>query len=243
MQPDGASQAGAGQIPPQRTVTEPAAVIEAAAQTARETQEMLWETILPKSLTGEAVQPAEDAALRGGLAMDSDAFTGFYERSARSLWAYLARVSGDPALADDLVQESFVRFLTAARSPLIEEGEVAGRRYLFRIGSNLLRDHWRRPRTASLEEVPEEFFSTDGMNEAHDEAASLTPALAKMRPRERQLLWLAHAEGYSHKEIAEVTGLASASIRLLLFRARHKIAKLLRDAEQSGRESNARRLP
>jgi len=50
-----------------------------------------------------------------------------------------------------------------------------------------------------------------------------------MRPRYRQLLWLAYAEGYSHREIAEITGLASASIRLLLFRARHKIARLLRE--------------
>jgi RNA polymerase sigma-70 factor (ECF subfamily) len=50
-----------------------------------------------------------------------------------------------------------------------------------------------------------------------------------MRPRDRQLLWLAHAEGYSHREIAEVTGLGSASIRLLLFRARRKIARLLQN--------------
>ena len=57
----------------------------------------------------------------------------------------------------------------------------------------------------------------------------LGPALAQMRPRDRQLLWLAYAEGYSHREIAEVTGLASASIRLLLFRARRKIARLLRE--------------
>jgi RNA polymerase sigma-70 factor (ECF subfamily) len=55
-----------------------------------------------------------------------------------------------------------------------------------------------------------------------------------MRPRDRQLLWLAHAEGYSHNEIAEVTGLGSASIRLLLFRARRKIARLLGE-EQRGR--------
>jgi RNA polymerase sigma-70 factor, ECF subfamily len=52
--------------------------------------------------------------------------------------------------------------------------------------------------------------------------------MALMRPRDRQLLWLAYAEGYSHHEIAEVTGLASASIRLLLFRARRKMARLLR---------------
>jgi RNA polymerase sigma-70 factor, ECF subfamily len=50
------------------------------------------------------------------------------------------------------------------------------------------------------------------------------------------LLWLAHAEGYSHREIAEITGLATASIRLMLFRARRKIARLLQ-APDCGREA------
>jgi RNA polymerase sigma-70 factor (ECF subfamily) len=64
----------------------------------------------------------------------------------------------------------------------------------------------------------------------------LGPALGCMRPRDRQLLWLAYAEGYSHREIAAITGLASASIRLLLFRARRKIARLLREnVAQDGR--------
>ena len=45
----------------------------------------------------------------------------------------------------------------------------------------------------------------------------LMPAMAQMRPRDRQLLWLAHAEGYSHREIAEITGLGSASIRFAAF--------------------------
>ena len=58
-------------------------------------------------------------------------------------------------------------------------------------------------------------------------AALLQPALARMRPRDRQLLWLAHAENYSHREIAQMTGLATTSIRLLLFRARRKIARIL----------------
>jgi RNA polymerase sigma-70 factor (ECF subfamily) len=196
--------------------------------TPKEKREMLWESILPNPVPGET--PLSDApGLVVDLGMDSDAFAGFYGRSSRPLWAYLARVSGDPALADDLMQESFVRFLSAARPPRMEDGEVASRRYLFRIGTNLLRDHWRRPRASSIEEIPEELFASSCGAEQRDSLATLMPAMARMKPRERQLLWLAHAEGYSHREIAEVTGLASASIRLLLFRARRKMARLLRE--------------
>ncbi len=53
------------------------------------------------------------AASPPAAAMDNEQFAAFYARSARSLWAYLARVSRDPALADDLMQESYVRFLCA----------------------------------------------------------------------------------------------------------------------------------
>jgi len=186
---------------------------------------MNWESILPNSITGVVV----DAQQATTLHMDNDVFAGFYQRSARPLWAYLARVSGDPALADDLMQETYVRFLSAATPPSLEDGEVASRRYLFRIATNLLRDHWRRPRSTSIEDISEEFFSSPSNAAQHDSQAMLTSALTRMKPRERQLLWLAHAEGYSHREIAEITGLASASIRLLLFRARHKIAHLLRE--------------
>jgi RNA polymerase sigma-70 factor (ECF subfamily) len=185
-----------------------------------------WESVLPTLFAGHASQPVELPI----HAMDSDAFAAFYQRSARPLWAYLARVSGDPALADDLMQESYVRYLCASHpTTLALEGEVAARRYLFRIATNLLRDHWRRPRATSIDDFPEELFAAASNAAQSDSQALLGPALAQMRPRDRQLLWLAHAEGYSHREIAEVTGLATASIRLLLFRARRKIARLLQN--------------
>jgi len=214
---------------------------ETADKAAKEKSAMVWEAIFPKSLAGDAVQHAPTAGVRH-TGVDHDAFAGFYERSARSLWAYLARVSGDPALADDLMQESFVRFLCVDRAMGMEDGEVASRRYLFRIATNLLRDHWRRPRAASIEEMPEELFAAKLLDAQADSVAQLAPAMQQMKPRERQLLWLAHAEGYSHKEIAEVTGLASASIRLLLFRARYKMARLLREQAmpRAGHEDRGR---
>lgn len=181
---------------------------------------MVWEsTTLSNVLPGDAEPHA------ACLGMKSEVFAGFYERSARSLWAYLARVSADPALADDLMQESYVRFLCAE---LPDDGEVAARRYLFKIATNLLRDHWRRPGMASIDEMPEESLAVAAGAKQAETQAVLGPVLRQLRPRERQLLWLAYAEGYSHREIAEVTGLASASIRLLLFRARHRAAKMLR---------------
>ncbi|HLZ40840.1 MAG TPA: sigma-70 family RNA polymerase sigma factor [Candidatus Sulfotelmatobacter sp.] len=181
-----------------------------------------------RDTTGEYAIPNVEAcaAARGDEpSMDSDAFGGFYQRSAPGLRAYLARVSGNPALADDLMQESYVRFLCASHP---EGGEVNYRRYLYRIATNLLRDHWRRPRAASIDDVPEGFLAVGDASSRIDSQAMLDPAMAQMRPRDRQLLWLAHAEGYSHREIAEITGLREGSVRLLLYRARRKIARLLR---------------
>lgn len=186
---------------------------------------MIWDYAIPRVETGVAAQDA-------GQPMDNEAFAGFYERSARSLWAYLARVSGNPALADDLMQEAYLRFLGVSH---LADGEVARRRYLFRIATNLMRDHWRRPRTSSIDELPETLLAAGDGSAASDAHVMLGPALAQMRPRDRQLLWLAYAENYTHSEIAEITGLKSASIRLLLFRARRKVVRLLQNETSAER--------
>lgn len=191
----------------------------------------LESTIPQQQLAGTQVSEARPGAQPWASScadMDNDAFAGFYERSARPLWAYLARVSGDAALADDLLQESYIRFLSADAPSITEvDGEVSARRYLFRIATNLMRDHWRRPKATAIEDHAEEVFSAPDESAQADTRVLLGPVLLSLKPRERQLLWLAYAEGYSHREIAAITGLASASIRLLLFRARHRAAGLL----------------
>jgi len=59
-------------------------------------------------------------------------------------------------------------------------------------------------------------------------------ALGRLTPRDRELLWLAYAEGASHREIAEATGLRAGGIKVALFRARRRMADLLRGHRPGG---------
>lgn len=183
----------------------------------------------PKSMALELLaQNCQSAAGEEPAFMTEEAFAEFYRQTVRPLHVYLARASGSDTLAEDLVQESYLRFL-GARVPW-KGGADACRRYLFRIGTNLLRDHWRRPGTSSLEDLPDRALPSEesGAIDRMDSEALLAAAFRHLRPIERQLLWLAHAEGCSHREIADITRLGRPRIRLTLFRSRHKLAQALR---------------
>jgi RNA polymerase sigma-70 factor (ECF subfamily) len=165
--------------------------------------------------------------------MDEDAFRAFYDRTARPVWAYLARMTGDSRLADDLLQESYYRFLRAA---VAFDDEAHRRNYLFRVATNLVRDA-RRRRSADVLQSTAPFDRVDDV-ERDDVAARSTVridvrrAMARMTLRERSLLWLAYANGASHHEIARSLGLKTSSIKMLLHRARRRLAALLTEGSR-----------
>jgi RNA polymerase sigma-70 factor (ECF subfamily) len=174
----------------------------------------------------------EVAVSEATFQMDEDAFRLFYERTARPVWAYLSRMSGDAKLADDLLQETYYRFL---RANVSLESDAHRRNYLFRNATNLVRDLRRRPRVAESQ-LADGIGDIEHADPQSADAANgavrrldLARSMARLKPRERELLWLAYAQGSSHKEIAETLGLKSGSIKLLLFRARRRLAGLLRE--------------
>ena len=156
-------------------------------------------------------------------AIDQAHFEGIYLTYSRPLLAYLLGVTSRRDFADDLLQETFVRFL--ARQPAAMS-EVDTRRYLYRIATNLLRDRWRRHDTLPSP-TSDQMGNEPGITPDLATQLDIHRAMATLKPRERELLWLAYVEGMSHAEIASVTGLNTLSIRLLLFRARAKAATLL----------------
>jgi RNA polymerase sigma-70 factor (ECF subfamily) len=167
----------------------------------------------------------DDAA--AGFVMDEDTFRAFYERTARGVWAYLARVTGDRQLADDLLQETFYRFLRTAAT---HESEAHRRNSLYRIATNVARDARRRSLIRAPFNLPcgdiERVPSADEGGE-REGAADFTRAMSRLKPRERAMLWLAYAEGASHREIADALGLRPGSLKAMLFRARRRLAALL----------------
>jgi RNA polymerase sigma-70 factor, ECF subfamily len=168
-----------------------------------------------------------------GFVMDEDTFRAFYERNARGLWAYLARVTGDRQLADDLLQETFYRFLRAAAT---HDNESHRRNSLYRIATNLAKDARRRSLIRAPFSLPsndiERVASSDGGDRA-ERTTAFTHAMSHLKPRERAMLWLAYAEGASHREIADALGLRPGSLKPLLFRARRKLAVLLGRAPET----------
>jgi len=172
---------------------------------------------------------------RADFVMDEDTFRAFYDRTARGVWAYLARVTGDRQLADDLLQETFYRFLRAAGT---YESETHRRNSLYRIATNLARDARRRSVIrAALSLAGDEIERAPSLDDAGatERNADFTRAMSRLKPRDRAMLWLAYAEGASHSEIADVLGLRPGSLKPMLSRARRRLATLLGRAPERNR--------
>ncbi|MCP4899547.1 MAG: RNA polymerase sigma factor [bacterium] len=157
--------------------------------------------------------------------IDEAEFSVFYQRTARPLRGYLRAASGDSVVAEDLMQEAYMRFL---RSGFTSDDAKYTKNYLFRIATNLLRDRHRRKRRGEPQQL--EFDeNVPAREKSFEMRGDMLKMMAGLKPRDRRMLWLAYVEGASHDEIAEIMKLKAASIRSMLFRARQRLAEILRE--------------
>ncbi len=169
---------------------------------------------------------AEAGAADAVFEMDEAAFRALYDRTARALWVYLARITGSPDVADDLLQETYYRFLRARGT---YDGDTHRRNTLYRIATNLAHDRRRRAVRTPVVEIDEKHLAgTLDVAAETERRTDLARAMSHLRPRERAMLWLAYAQGSTHRDIAGILGVKTQSVRLMLFRARQRLAQLLR---------------
>jgi RNA polymerase sigma-70 factor (ECF subfamily) len=161
--------------------------------------------------------------------MDDQEFKHFYEVHAKPLWAYVYRLTKDESLSDDIVQESFIRFLNRELASLTESQKKS---YVYQTATNIFKDYLRKnKRMISWEETGDTVESnvvnsTDKMD--------FETAFDQLPTQHKSLLWMAYADEYSHEEIADILKIKTGSVKVLLFRAKKQMSKILKELGITG---------
>jgi RNA polymerase sigma factor (sigma-70 family) len=140
----------------------------------------------------------------------------------RALRSYISRVASNETVADDILQESYIRLLNA---PPMREGQRKS--YLYRVATNLVMDYRRAQ--SRQRKWWQHFARLEQSTDARlDLVSDMHQLFAQISVQERALLWLAYVEGAEHREIAEILRLREKSVKVLLYRARRKMETILR---------------
>ena len=190
-------------------------------------------TVLPLTLPTAQAEPNPDG-LRIALAQrgDVDAFNEIYRIHAGRVYALCLRLTADTVKARELTQDVFVRAWEALPA---FRGDASLTTWLHRIAVNamLMQRRAEKRRSARITLADDEGDDGEGMLEGFAApqdvatAIDLERAVAALPPGIRRAFVLHDVEGYSHEEIARMTGLAAGTLRAQLHRARQLLMKAL----------------
>jgi RNA polymerase sigma-70 factor (ECF subfamily) len=153
-----------------------------------------------------------------------EAFGELFSRYKQPVFGFFRRRVVDPALAEELTQETFLAVLGAATR---YEPSATFRTYLYAIGFNVLRAHRRKAAFRAM------FSSTDASEKepvargSLDADVVLRDAVGRLERVDREILLLREFEELSYAEIAELLKLPLNTVRSRLFRARLALRELL----------------
>jgi RNA polymerase sigma-70 factor (ECF subfamily) len=169
-----------------------------------------------------------DELVRRAQAGDQTAFRDLYYQLAGRVYALCLRLTGDAGAAEERTQDVFVRAWDKLRS---FRGESAFGTWLHRLAVNVVmneqRTRSRRERRVTPMADPETLERGRGEGEGAGIHIDLERAIASLPEGAREVFVLYDIEGYSHAEIAQLTGIAEGTSKAQLFRARHMLREKL----------------
>ena len=159
-------------------------------------------------------------------------FHALYERYAPQVRRFALFLCGDPALADDITSDTFVRAWTAPGA--IRQQTVKA--YLFTIARNLYLDYLRHRRRHAVlgETMPDGRVSPQKQAEVRSELNVVLSAMRELPEVDRAALLMRVQQEMSYDEISQALGLSLAAVKVKIHRAR---LKLVRAAELPGDRS------
>lgn len=154
------------------------------------------------------------------------AFAVIYSRHSQKLYAYIIKIVGDSATANDLFQDTFFKFFDSLKNKSEFENIIA---YLFRIARNLCLNH-KRDRKMNHSYLDD--YKTSSINEYSYESTELheivDKALNDFEFDEKEAFVLRVYNGFTYPEIAEILGLDDlTALRMQVFRTKEKLKKIL----------------
>ncbi|MBI5444725.1 MAG: sigma-70 family RNA polymerase sigma factor [Deltaproteobacteria bacterium] len=151
---------------------------------------------------------------------DMDAFRDLVLAHQRHAWSVAFRFLRDPAEAEDVVQEAFLKIFEAAPR---YRPTASFRTYLYQVVSRLCIDRAEKKHPDYTDELPDLPDPAPSPAEAlglRQEAGEVRLALLALPPNQRMALVLKHYEGLSYTEIAQAMGTSAKAVEGLLGRAR-----------------------
>jgi RNA polymerase sigma-70 factor, ECF subfamily len=180
------------------------------------------------STSHELGRPAcdEELMLAAGRG-DPAAFEQLVVRHQTAAWGVAYRFLGDPAEAEDIAQEAFLKILAAAPH---YRPSAKFRTYLYRVVARLCLDHGQKRRPVYAQELPE--VADDGPSPvdamtARERARDVRQALDALPAKQRLALVLRYFEGQGYAEIAAVLGTTGKAVERVLARARTALGERL----------------
>jgi RNA polymerase sigma-70 factor (ECF subfamily) len=165
---------------------------------------------------------------------ESEAFEQLVARWHTPLWRYIRRMADRNELADELLQETWLRVLQGIAA-LREPASLVP--WMFGIARRVLMDRLRQKYTqaASLDEVPEEGPSTasaEDESDLRDEIGHMLQQLDRIAMPQRELLTLYYLDELSIDGVAQVLGIPVGTVKSRLFAARKVLKQTILTADE-----------
>lgn len=147
----------------------------------------------------------------------------WYEAHGRAVYSYLRFHLASADEAEDLTADVFLRAVRA--EDRFEAARASARTWLLRIARNVLLDHMRRERRhrqvplGALRDLHSDAPSPEERLLWEEEVGRLLAAVARLGPRDREIIGLRYGSGLDTREVAEILGLAEPAARTRLWRA------------------------
>jgi len=169
----------------------------------------------------------DEALMRAVRAGDLARLGDLFDRYHRTLFEFLSRMTGHRELAQDLVQEVFLRILKYRAT---YRDDARFETWVFRIARNARADYYlKRHAVLPLSEealaLPDSAAGPEGQVEHEDDSARLNAALMQLGEDRRELIVLARYQGMKHEAIAELLGIETGAVKVRI----HRALKELRD--------------